>query len=283
MKKTGSEKMVVSKHLKLVNPYIVGYDVGYYYRVCHDHDFYEILFVLGGEAIHCVNDGVQVLKAGDVVFLRPKDEHFVSPYGNSSEKFEFFNLHISEDYMKTQFSYSQELQNIIDVPKLPLIINLKANDVVYMAQKLKKLNAMNFGEERTYLYYSILKDLLWHAIAYDKLGGEEHLPEWLETYIMYISKPDVFVKDYAEISERANVSNSYLWKVFKKYFGMTLTEYINSLRLEYAYENILSGKYSLSYVATMSGFNSYSYFYRKFVEKYGVSPKKISRRNNYTK
>lgn len=267
--------MVVSKHLRLDNPYIVGYDIGYYCRVCHDHDFYEILVVLRGSAIHCVNDGLQVLKAGDVVFVRPKDEHFLSPYGVSSEKFEFFNLHVSVNYMKSQFSYCKELQNIIDIKKLPLIVNLKTNDLVYVAKKLKKLNAMTFGEERTYLYYSILKDLLWHAIVYDELGEKEHLPEWMENYIMDISKPDVFVRDYAEISARANVSDSYLWKVFKKYFDMTPTEYINSLRLEYAYENILLGKYTLGDVATMSGFNSYSYFYRKFVEKYGVSPKKI--------
>ena len=267
--------MVVSKHLKLKNPYILGYDIDYFFRSCHDHDFYEILFVIRGNAVHCVNDGVQILKAGDVVFIRPGDKHFLSPYGGASDKYEFFNLHVSENHMKTQLSYSKELQNVIDTPKLSLIVNLKTNDVAYLTQKLKKLNSMIFGEERTYLYYSILKDLLWHAIAYDKSGEKVRMPEWVENYIMEISKPDVFVRGYAEISARANVSDSYLWKVFKKYFDMTPTEYINSLRLEYAYENILSGRYSLGAVAAMSGFNSYSYFYRKFVDKYGISPRKI--------
>lgn len=267
--------MVVLKHLKLDNPYILGYDIDYYYRICHDHDFYEILFVLRGDAIHCVNDGVQTLKAGDVVFVRPKDKHFVSPYGMSSEKFEFFNIHVTVHHIETQFSYSKDLQNKLELSNLPLIVKLKPNEAAYMAKKLKKMNSMSFGKEREYLYYSILKDFLWHAIDYDNSEGKLPIPEWLENYITDISKPDVFVMDYAEISARANVSESYLWKVFKKYFNMTPTEYINSLRLEYAYENILSGRYSLGDIAAMSGFNSYSYFYRKFVEKYEISPRKI--------
>lgn len=88
---------------------------------------------------------------------------FIQNEGASSDKYEFFNMHVSVKHVKTQFSYSKELQNVIGTPKLPLIVNLKTNDVAYVTKKLKKLNSMFLGEERTYLYYSILKDLLWLA------------------------------------------------------------------------------------------------------------------------
>lgn len=267
--------MNITKHLRLEDPYVIGYDINFFIRECHDHDFYEFMLILNGNSMHCVNDGVQILKAGDLVCIRPDDAHFISPYGNSSEKYEFFNIHISRKHMETQFSYSDELRTVINDSKLPPVVNLPTNDLTYISKKLKQMNSMLFGDTRTFLYYSILKDMLWHMLAVGVPGAAKQMPEWFEDYLMKISKSDVFILDYKEIAAMANVSESYLWKLFKKYINMTPTEYINSLRLEYAYECIISGKYALGDVATRVGFNSYSYFYRKFMDKYGISPKKL--------
>lgn len=269
------EGMKDVKHLKLKNPFILGYDINYYYREPHDHNFYEILVVAKGNSIHTVNDDVQILKAGDMILIRPSDTHSFSPYSKNSDIYEFYNIHISCKHMETQYRYSAGLKAKIEEPKLPVIVNLGTKNLIYISQKLKKMNSMNFGEERNFLYYSILKDALWHILETTHSPLENEMPEWFKNYLVFISKPDVFVLDYSEISAKANVTESYLWKMFKKHINMSPTEYINNLRLEYAYELIRNSIYSLGEIAITTGFNSYSYFYRKFTEKYSISPKKV--------
>ncbi len=272
--------MNIVKQLRLSDPYQVGYDINSYYRECHDHDFYEILLIISGSTVHCVNDSVQILKAGDMVCIRPSDAHFVTPYSALTDKFEFFNIHISCRDMQTQFERSRELKAKIDDPSLPTVVNLGTNEFLFITKKMRTLNSMVFGEKRTFLYYSILKDLLWQVIAKATPIAEKQLPEWFERYLMSLSRSDVFTLDYTKIVEASNVSSSYLWKIFKKYLNMTPTEYINNIRLEYAYELITGTKRSLGEIASMAGFNNYSYFYKKFSEKYDISPKEFRKKVN---
>lgn len=267
--------MEVVRHLSLRNPYEVGYDINCYFRDCHDHDFYEFLLILRGGSLHCVNDDIQTLKTGDVVCVRPDDAHFFAPFSKKSETYEFFNLHVSCRHMETQYQYSDALRSKIEDPELPVVVNLGAKNLAYISQKLKKMNSMSFGEKRAFLYYSILKDLLWHVIESTIMTSSELMPEWFKNYLIDISTPEVFTLDYSEITAKAGVSGSYLWKLFKKYFEMTPTEYINSMKLEYAYEIITDTDRSLGEIATLAGFNSYSYFYREFMKKYNISPKEL--------
>ena len=267
--------MEVVRHFRLENPYIVGHDINYYFRDCHDHDFYELTVILRGNSVHCVNDDIQILKPGDVVCVRPGDAHFFSPFSTKNETYEFFNMHVSCRHMETQYQYSDALRAKIESPKLPVVVNLGVKNLAYISHKLKKMNSINFDEKRTFLYYSVLKDILWHIIESTIMTSSESMPEWFKNYLIAISTPDVFTLDFSEITAKAGVSGSYLWKQFKKYFEMTPTEYINSLKLEYAYEIITDTDRSLGEIATLAGFNSYSYFYREFMEKYNISPKEL--------
>ena len=41
----------------------------------HCHDFYEFFLVTKGRALHIVNDTVQTVSRGSLVFVRPDDAH----------------------------------------------------------------------------------------------------------------------------------------------------------------------------------------------------------------
>ena len=44
----------------------------------HNHDFFEMFFVLSGSGDHWLNGAVHVLAAGDLIFLRPDDCHAIA-------------------------------------------------------------------------------------------------------------------------------------------------------------------------------------------------------------
>ena len=69
-------------------------------------------------------------------------------------------------------------------------------------------------------------------------------------------------------------NENYLAKAIRKGAGMTVNEYINSLRIAYACALLSdpAGNTRIAKIAAESGFNNRISFYRSFVGKYGISP-----------
>ena len=67
------------------------------------------------------------------------------------------------------------------------------------------------------------------------------------------------------------VSESYLSRVFRKHLGMTFTEYLVSVRLENAVQELRAGR-SVTEAAYRSGFPSSNAFITYFKRAYGITP-----------
>ena len=65
---------------------------------------------------------------------------------------------------------------------------------------------------------------------------------------------------------------NYLCMLFNKYFGKTYSQYVMCLRLEKARELLVNKNISTYDVATSVGFNSYSYFNKKYFQHFGETP-----------
>ncbi|MDD6035782.1 MAG: AraC family transcriptional regulator [Lachnospiraceae bacterium] len=78
----------------------------------------------------------------------------------------------------------------------------------------------------------------------------------------------------AELAETVRLQPNYFVNRFKKSFGTTPIEYINTLRLDAASKEIIAstGK-SIEEIAHQSGFEDYRYFGRIFKRRYGASPR----------
>ncbi len=75
-----------------------------------------------------------------------------------------------------------------------------------------------------------------------------------------------------KISREVFVTSGYLRKVFQKEAGMSVNDYILSIRMKKAKELIVSKSVKLSDIAEMVGYQYPSYFSRLFKHVFGVSP-----------
>lgn len=75
------------------------------------------------------------------------------------------------------------------------------------------------------------------------------------------------------------VSKEHLSRVFKKKFGVTVTEYIHQVRIDNAKRLMATGQYSLKQICYETGYQSYNDFYRNFRKVAGQSPKDYAERN----
>lgn len=91
-----------------------------------------------------------------------------------------------------------------------------------------------------------------------------------------------YQKDIAvsNICKAANISKSVLYKNFAAYLGMTPVDYINKKRIEKACNLLLKSNLSIENIMGAVGFSNLSYFYKKFKELKGVTPKQYRSQNS---
>ena len=79
-----------------------------------------------------------------------------------------------------------------------------------------------------------------------------------------------------DICADINFSKSYFSRNFRQITGKTIVDFINELRLNYAYHLIQLNKYTISQCAEKSGFQNVSYFTKLYQRHFGLLPSKTA-------
>ncbi|MFD0960235.1 helix-turn-helix domain-containing protein [Paenibacillus chungangensis] len=77
----------------------------------------------------------------------------------------------------------------------------------------------------------------------------------------------------SEVAEEVGISPGYLSQLFKELTGTNFVDYVTGLRMEKASELVVSTGLSIEQIAQQVGYNSPTYFIKKFKGSYGVTPK----------
>ena len=96
-------------------------------------------------------------------------------------------------------------------------------------------------------------DRLFHALSYIS-----------EHYTEDLSLP--------EVAEQAGLHPQYFSRYFREHMGLTLTEYINQLRIVNSLSLVMSSSQSLLDIALASGFNSYKTYNTAFKKLFHLTP-----------
>jgi signal transduction histidine kinase/ligand-binding sensor domain-containing protein/DNA-binding response OmpR family regulator len=82
------------------------------------------------------------------------------------------------------------------------------------------------------------------------------------------------------LAEKLNCSKSLLYLKLKTLAGMTVNEFIKSIRLKEAAQMLVDGKMNIAQIAYAVGFSEPSYFTKMFHKYYGMTPKEYIKKNN---
>jgi len=105
-------------------------------------------------------------------------------------------------------------------------------------------------------------------------------PSWLSSTISHIDDNLRNGLSLLELAQYAAVSPAHFSRAFKRYTGMTLTDYALARRVIIAKEHLVQGDETMAAVADACGFDSLPHFYRQFKKLTGTTPAAYRRTMN---
>ncbi len=232
----------------------------------HYHDFYEIFFVVSGKAMHHIAGNAECCFAGTVALLRPDDVH----------SYTFVNRHDMELIsLGILPAVLEEICDFLQIPFAELTAAyrttvLHLEQAAHMAKRLQRFGEESIPAKRRAMGKSILTELLLELNT--PKADLQLVPEWLDVLVAQMRRREYFTEGLPRMLALAPVSQNHLNREMKRCFRMTPTELINSYRVEYAAELLREGKYSVTEVCTMAGFETLSHFYACFQKAFHCAP-----------
>lgn len=248
----------------------------------HYHNNYEISFITEGSGKRIVADSIEEFQPGDLVFLGRNlphvwiaDKEILTP---SFRTLEMVFLQFTDKILNSQLLALPEFKYISKALSLSergiQIVDQTLNEVSELMLQMPYLK----GFERMIHFFKIM-DIIGKSESHLYLASKEYLKarfttgnkriETIHEYLMSNYREEVNLKRLAEL---VNMAEGSLCRFFKENMGITLFEYLNKIKTDFACKLLMDPDLSILEVCLDSGFNNLSHFNKQFRKSVGVTP-----------
>ena len=236
----------------------------------HTHNAYELIYFLDGDASHVIEDRKYKLKKGDLILIRPMSYHFIQIEGQTR-------------YERYDILFDPKAHGVEGVELIPAdleVVSLAANALAEDVFRRCDLYRQGCTEEDfTRLLPHLLSELFFSLRTFSGDGPTAEgarLSPVISEFLRYINQNLCSSLDVGQIADSLYVSESYLFRLFKKELHQTPLKYIREKRLMMAKKMLSEGERP-TVVCTRCGFSDYTTFYRNYVAFFGCSPSERER------
>lgn len=250
----------------------------------HRHDYIEIMYVCQGSVAHWIEGGKEILlQKGDMLLMNQYVKHSVQSMDDESVAInfialpEFFDIpmkmmsgnnilvdffvstlrrhHPISNYLLFHLEGELEIENLIE----NMIITMRKREInsdslIQYSMGLVFLYLMNNVDNLTIDTSNNMQDAVMQSIV-----------NYIDTHYK--------IATLQKISEDFHRSMSALSKMIKQKTGSTFQELLQQKRFEKATALLIETNLSIDEIIVAVGYENQSYFYRKYKEKYGMTPR----------
>ena len=238
-----------------------------------------------GCGIISVDTKPRVVKAGDIVLVRPGQLHSISQHGKDCMEYENIlfqtSLLYSADsdprtvgYFQPYFSLEYELPWLFDY-------------TCFFHEELSScIDAIDDLCSKRPDYYELsVKGHLFHFfyLLFSSQGtpvtfNRDKSLDKVKQIVSYIESHYTEPITVQSAADYMGFSESHFMKFFKQHLHTTFTSYLNGYRLTIAARLLLTEDDSILSISERTGFNNLSYFNRLFKKEYQMSPREYRNR-----
>ena len=250
----------------------------------HYHNNFEISFITEGSGKRIVGDSIEEFQPGDLVFIGRNlphvwiaDKETRTP---SNRTLEMVFLQFPSNVLSPQLLVLPEFKYVAKALSLSergiQIVEQTLNEVSELMLQMPYLKSF----ERM-LHFLRIMDIIGRSDSLIHLASKEYLKvrftsgnkriATIHDYLMNNYREDVDLKQLASLVSMAEGS---LCRFFKKNMGMTIFEYLNRIKIDFACKLLMDPDLSILEVCLDSGFNNLSHFNKQFKKITGLAPLK---------
>lgn len=249
--------------------------------LAHWHEDIELSCVLEGSMIYDINGRKTIAREGDCMFINSSQLHF--NYANAGNDCRYICILLHPSLLNgNPLIYDRIIRPIISNKGIEYIQydqnDIRHNEISSLLQEMVRIK--NSGNE-TYELTVIQKMCeLWSLLYQDlKPMLQTREPEQnqnvvtVQKMIRYIYTHYLEEVTLVDIAGSVNISKSKCCRVFKDYIGMSPVDFLNEYRLKVSADLLADSDMDISRIAFSCGFNSFSYFSKRFRMKYLMTPR----------
>ena len=255
----------------------------------HTHNYIEMIYMCQGSTTHILNGNEIVLEQGDLLFLNQNAVQEILPAGEDDIAVNFIVL---PEFLDPAFSMMGDEENqlrdflvgalcgrdgetswmyfhVADILPIQNLIENMVWTIFYDSSNKRSCTQITMG----LLFLQLLNYM-------DKMetGGSKYDSEITAAVLSYING---HYKNgtLSELSEQMGYDVYWLSREIRRRTGRTYKELLQEKRMQQAVYLLANSEIPVTDIIESIGYDNTSYFYRKFREKYGMSPKEY--RKNY--
>ena len=234
----------------------------------HKHDFAEIFWVENGSGTHLINGREIKLEPGDLVMIRPDDQH---TFTSSKKGLTIMNLAFSTDtlnYLRARYFPDVNYYFWTD-DFLPFT---KPVDIKLISQISKRAEE-SFKFRNSLLYLDSLLLFIFRSIAANEdMSVNKQIPPWLYNAMQDFCTPELFKQGYGGFVNICEKNIDHINRTVRKVLNKSLSDLIAELRMSFAAKQLVITKVPIKTICSDCGFNSLGHFYKTFKKIYQLTP-----------
>lgn len=249
------------------------------YSIPHDHaGLWECFIMMQGKAVHVCNGSHEPIERGFFGVLRPQDRHHFAP-ADSPVSPQHVSIAILDAHVR-------KVLDSIDGAIYGDLLHYPGN----LTMQLNETQVNAFFSNMQELFYTpfnvshyvsnLLKfkfiDLISIMLTAKLKKGNSYPPIVRKIIETFYAEGNA-EKSVDALCREFSYSHAQLLRIFKKATGKTLVNFFTDLKLDKAYNLLLSTNSKILDICQLVGFDSISYFNQKFKERYKMTPSALRR------
>ena len=241
----------------------------------HTHDYAEVFWINDGTCRHTINGREEILGAGDLVFLRPRDRHEIRRIGRNG--FSFTNLAFPAVVLEDLHQrYAEEMGQLYGAaekfPRRERLLEYRLHELEQSALDLASVPRSRLRLEQFLcsLFVSVLPGGAPEA-------GNRSVPAWLRQACMRLREPDVFSRGVSGFAKIAGCCPEHLARCTRLHMGQTPHELITDARMRFAARLLTMTSQSVTAISLECGYAHPGRFYAAFNRHFGTTPLRYRR------
>ena len=259
----------------------------YDYIDWHWHLEFQLCLTQEGNVLWNVGEEKFIVPEGEGIFINTQRVHMASAF--RCEKASFFCVDFPPDYLSPERKgklYEKHIRPVMNNSRLQgLRIDdalTKGKEVLEILEEMaRQFKEVQDEKGREFLLAGEVLQiwyLLQQELPTNTESGNEALDERFRRLLMYMQNHYSEVITLDELATHVGLSRSECCRYFKKRTGRTLMDYLTQYRLHKSMEELRQKDKSISQIAQDCGFQSQSYYTKRFRELTGKTPGQFRKR-----